>query len=81
MYRFRSITRQYYRKSDGVIVVFDVTSESSFLVLQSWLNSIRDEIDNNIVLMVLENKWDLIEDGSKEMIISQNAIDQLISVI
>ena len=39
--RFRSITRHYFRKADAVIVVYDVTSEKSFLSLRNWMTSIE----------------------------------------
>ena len=39
--RFRSITKQYFRKADGVICMYDVTSEQSFKSLRNWIYSIK----------------------------------------
>ena len=39
--RFRSITKQYFRKADGILVFYDVTMESSFINLKSWMTSIE----------------------------------------
>lgn len=39
--RFRSITKQYFRKSDGVILVYDVTSEVTFRNVRAWMTSVR----------------------------------------
>lgn len=39
--RFRSITKQYFRKSDGVILVYDVTSEITFRNVRAWMTSVR----------------------------------------
>ena len=35
--RFRTITAAYYRGSDGIVLVYDVTNENSFHNIQRWL--------------------------------------------
>jgi Ras and EF-hand domain-containing protein len=40
-YRFRSITKQYFRKADGVVLLYDLTSESSFINIKSWMTSVE----------------------------------------
>ncbi|VDP19778.1 unnamed protein product [Schistosoma margrebowiei] len=77
--KFRSITRQYYRKSDGVIIVFDATNESSFLAVRSWLQSVTEETDENTVILILENKSDLIEESDKRAV-SRATIDKIVRV-
>lgn len=37
--RFRSITKSYFRKADGVLLFFDVSSESSFINVRNWIAS------------------------------------------
>ncbi len=39
--RFRSITRHYFRKADGVIVMYDITSEQSFVNVRNWMSSVE----------------------------------------
>lgn len=39
--RFRSITKQYFRKADGVVVFYDVTMEASFLHIKNWMLSVE----------------------------------------
>ena len=66
----RSITRQYFRKADAVIVVYDITNETSFLNAKHWILSAHDAINpsknhgNNdgIVFLLLGNKLDLADD-------------------
>ena len=41
VFRFRSITKQYFRKADGVIVMFDIMVESSFLSVKNWMLSVE----------------------------------------
>ena len=39
-----SVATAYYRKADGVILVFDVTNEKSFVNIQSrWMDAIMSE--------------------------------------
>jgi len=39
--RFRSITKQYFRKADGVILVYDVASETTFRNVRAWMTSVQ----------------------------------------
>lgn len=39
--RFRSIARSYFRKAHGVLLLYDVTSESSFLNVRAWMDQIQ----------------------------------------
>ena len=40
MERFRTITKSYYRNAHGVILVYDITKERSFLNLPRWISDI-----------------------------------------
>ncbi|KAK7068569.1 Calcium release activated channel regulator 2A [Halocaridina rubra] len=57
--RYKAITRQYYRKADGVVVMYDVTNERSFLSVADWISSVREYGDRNMVMAVIGNKKDL----------------------
>ncbi|CAL1268342.1 unnamed protein product [Larinioides sclopetarius] len=39
--RFRSMTHQYFRKADGIIIVYDVTSETTFRNVRNWMHNIQ----------------------------------------
>ncbi|MBN3317031.1 EFC4A protein, partial [Atractosteus spatula] len=39
--RFRSITQQYFRKADGMLAMYDVTSSASFIAVRNWLDSVQ----------------------------------------
>lgn len=56
--KFRSITNSYYRGTNGIILVYDVTSKDSFDNLKTWLEEIKDKTDNISILLV-GNKVDL----------------------
>lgn len=61
--RFRSITTAYYRNAQGIIIVYDVTSSSSFNGIKRWLNNIQEHASPNVLTALVGNKSDLI--GSK----------------
>lgn len=39
--RFRSIARSYFRKAHGVLLLYDVTSEKSFLSVRAWADQVQ----------------------------------------
>ncbi|KAK3880014.1 hypothetical protein Pcinc_015469 [Petrolisthes cinctipes] len=57
--RFRSITRQYYRNADAVVVMYDVSSESSFLSVLDWISSVKETATEELLVVVIGNKVDL----------------------
>ncbi|XP_068595739.1 ras and EF-hand domain-containing protein [Brachionichthys hirsutus] len=60
--RFRSIARSYFRKAHGVLLLYDVTSESSFLNVRAWVDQIQDSAEEKIPMCVIGNKVDLREE-------------------
>ncbi|XP_025081207.1 ras and EF-hand domain-containing protein homolog isoform X4 [Pomacea canaliculata] len=66
--RFRSVARQYFRKADGVIVMYDVTSEQSYTNVRSWMESVKDGVEKGTVITVVGNKMDLAE-GDRDRVI------------
>ncbi len=40
--RFRTMTKSFYRKAHGIIVVFDVTDSVTFKSVSNWMKSITD---------------------------------------
>jgi small GTP-binding protein len=57
--RFRVITENYYRKADGVAIVFDVTKRESFQHVQSWSESVKQSSNAHIPAILVGNKCDL----------------------
>ena len=57
--KFRSIQKQYYRNSDGILLVFDVTKFETFNVLEEWINNIKNQTSNDIIVVLVGNKIDL----------------------
>ncbi|KAI2638582.1 P-loop containing nucleoside triphosphate hydrolase protein [Xylaria nigripes] len=60
--RFRSVSRSYYRGAAGAILVYDITSHTSFRGLQPFLNDARALASPNLTLLLAGNKLDLTHD-------------------
>uniref|UniRef100_A0AAY5E8S1 EF-hand domain-containing protein n=1 Tax=Electrophorus electricus TaxID=8005 RepID=A0AAY5E8S1_ELEEL len=59
--RFRSIAKSYFRRADGVLLLYDVTCEKSFLNVREWVDIIKDVSQDDIPIMLVGNKTDLRE--------------------
>ncbi|XP_068559004.1 ras and EF-hand domain-containing protein isoform X2 [Cebidichthys violaceus] len=60
--RFRSIAKSYFRRADGVLLLYDVTCEKSFLNVREWVDMIEDVSQEDIPIMLVGNKCDLRQD-------------------
>jgi len=59
--RFRSLIPSYIRDSSVAIVVYDITNRGSFEDTSRWIDDIRAERGNDVVLMLVGNKTDLAD--------------------
>uniref|UniRef100_A0A0K0G4M2 Ras-related protein Rab-10 (inferred by orthology to a human protein) n=1 Tax=Strongyloides venezuelensis TaxID=75913 RepID=A0A0K0G4M2_STRVS len=57
--RFRSITNQYYRDADALLLVFDITVRSSFENIRNWLSQVEEFAKDGCVVTLVGNKADL----------------------
>lgn len=39
--RFQSVTKAYYRGAQGIILVYDISQEESFIAVKSWISTIQ----------------------------------------
>lgn len=77
--RFRSITKSYFRKADGIMLLYDCTSEKSFLNVKHWLEAVEEGADGTIPIMIVGNKIDLrpFALASGESVISTQTGDKM----
>lgn len=54
----------YYKAANGIILVYDITRDNSFLNLPQWLKDAYECIGSNIKIAVLGNKMDLMDSRS-----------------
>ena len=60
--RFRSITKNYYKGSNGIILIYDVTSLKTFENVKSWVSQIHEEISDKVVIYLVGHKVDMEEE-------------------
>ena len=67
--RFRSITKGYYKDSQGLFLLYDITNKETFDNLDMWINGVRqsfgtDEKEKNkYIIVLLGNKLDLANEN------------------
>ncbi|KAM6951267.1 ras-related protein Rab-37-like [Aplochiton taeniatus] len=57
--RFRSVTHAYYRDAQALLLLYDITSKSSFDNIRAWLTEIHEYAETDVVIMLLGNKSDM----------------------
>uniref|UniRef100_A0AAY5LDI4 small monomeric GTPase n=1 Tax=Esox lucius TaxID=8010 RepID=A0AAY5LDI4_ESOLU len=58
--RFRSVTHAYYRDAQALLLLYDITSKSSFDNIRAWLTEIHEYAQKDVVIMLLGNKSDMV---------------------
>ena len=76
--RFRAITKNYFKESDGILLLYDVTNIESFKNVEIWIDSIHESIgnhkDSKYIIFLIGNKIDLIGiDGRERMVTEDDA--------
>ncbi|XP_039293103.1 ras-related protein Rab-37 isoform X2 [Nilaparvata lugens] len=56
--RFRSVTHAYYRDAHALLLLYDVSSKTSFDNIRAWLGEIKEYAHDDVVIMLLGNKAD-----------------------
>jgi Ras-related protein Rab-6A len=60
--RFRSLIPSYIRDSSVAVVVYDVSNRASFTNTAKWVEDVRAERGNDVVICLVGNKTDLGND-------------------
>ena len=56
-----SFVPQIFRRVRGVVIVFDLTSQVSFLEVQTWLNVVKELCSEKLSIVLVGNKSDELE--------------------
>ena len=57
--RFRTITTAYYRGAMGILLVYDVTDETSFNNIRNWMRNIEQHAQETVNKILVGNKCDM----------------------
>ena len=69
--KFRPVINTYFKGSQGIILVYDITNESSFISIKNWIEQIREK-ETNAIIVLVGQKCDLMnrevsEEKGKEL--------------
>lgn len=59
--RFRTITKQYYKNAEGIILIYDVTESKTFDQIEDWVMNIMDNKQSDAKVILVGNKIDCEE--------------------
>ncbi|PTB80776.1 ras-like GTP-binding protein [Trichoderma longibrachiatum ATCC 18648] len=57
--RFRSLIPSYIRDSSVAVVVYDISNAKSFQNTKKWIDDVRAERGNDVIIVLVGNKTDL----------------------
>ena len=77
--KFRAITQNYYKGSDGIIFLYDITERNSFGNVEEWIDSINEvmnikESEHKFACILIGNNLDKIKnDGNLREVTEEEA--------
>ena len=69
--RFRSLIPSYIRDSSVAVVVYDISSKKTFEQTKKWIDDVRGERGNDVIVVLVGNKTDLGDSKPDPIIIPQ----------
>lgn len=60
--KFDSLTNFYCRNARAAIITYDVTNYETFAGLQRWVDKIAMEAEQNCVIVIVGNKYDMVQE-------------------
>ena len=64
--RYLSSTKSYYKRANGVILLYSIIDKSSFDNLTKWLNEVNKVLDNKkgkYLIFLIGTKYDIVKDN------------------
>ena len=59
--RFRAITKNYYKGAHGIMLIYDVTRQETYLNVRNWLTQIKENASDKATIFLIGNKCDDVE--------------------
>ena len=57
--RFKSISINFIKKANGILLLYDITNKNSFQSVNMWMESIKEAAGGKISVILIGNKCDL----------------------
>ena len=59
--KYRTIAKNYFKGSHGILLLYDITKQSSFNNIREWIQDIREEVSPKAIIFLIGNKIDLAD--------------------
>ncbi len=56
--RYRTIAKNYYKGSHGILLLYDITKRNSFENIREWIKDIKEEVYEKAIIFLIGNKID-----------------------
>lgn len=74
--KFRCITKNYFRGSNGIILIYDITSQKSFKNIRNWVSQIKESLGDEACVVLVGNKIDLENERKIATGVGQNLANE-----
>ena len=72
--RFRFVAGNYFKSTNGILLLYDVTSQTTFDHITNWIKQITDNASADVRIILVANKIDVT---SEERVVSKEAGEEL----
>ena len=59
--KYRTIAKNYYQGSHGILLLYDITKITSFENIREWIRDIKEEVSEKAIIFLIGNKIDLTD--------------------
>lgn len=70
--KYHSLAPMYYKGAAAAIIVYDITRQDTFDTLKEWVNELKEQGPENIVMAIAGNKSDRADERQVEAATAQN---------
>ena len=76
--RFRSITNTYYKSSQGLLLIYDITKRDTFNNIENWITNVKESlgVEDKYLIVLIGNKLDLAEANPESREVTADEAEQ-----
>ena len=75
--RFKNIVASYYRGAHGILLMYDITNQTSYQNVQRWYDEAQNYLQKSVPKLLIGNKADLAGQRTVRMEEAKNLSDRL----
>ena len=75
---YRSVARTFYRGSHAIVLVYSLAEKESFERLENWLRDVREECNEDAIVVVVGNKIDLVEEDANAREVDEDMMKEFV---